>query len=171
VSKARQCTPKQLRFVEEYVIDLNGEASAKRAGYHPVYSHELLKKPWVREEIAKRQEKASQDTGVTPERVLQEISRIAFCDVREAFNADGTLKAIRTLPDDLARAVSAVEVKETRGKEKKGAVRKLRFWAKDRALQQLGQHFKLFTEVHEIRGAEELMRRLNAAKKRIGVRP
>lgn len=33
--KAKKLTPKQTRFVEEYLIDLNASAAAERAGYSP----------------------------------------------------------------------------------------------------------------------------------------
>jgi phage terminase small subunit len=33
MAKARPLTPKQQRFVAEYLLDLNGAAAARRAGY------------------------------------------------------------------------------------------------------------------------------------------
>ncbi len=156
-----KCGPKQLRFIEEYLVDLNGEAAAGRAGYNRQYGRELLRKPTVKAEIAKRQEAAAENTGLTPERVLEELAAIAFADIRDAFNAEGNLKPVKDLPGHLVASI------EVRGKGT-STITKLRLWPKTQSLRDLGQHFKLFTEVHEIRGAEDLARRLNAAKKRIG---
>lgn len=59
-------TPKQKRFVEEYVIDCNATQAAIRAGYSPktAYSigQENLKKPEVMKAIAEKQKKVSEKT-------------------------------------------------------------------------------------------------------------
>nr|DAX08569.1 MAG TPA: Terminase small subunit [Caudoviricetes sp.] len=59
-------TPKQKRFVEEYVIDCNATQAAIRAGYSPktAYSigQENLKKPEVMKAIAEKQKKVSERT-------------------------------------------------------------------------------------------------------------
>jgi phage terminase small subunit len=67
-------TPKQQRFVDEYLIDLNATQAAIRAGYAPkaayATGHENLKKPQIASEIARRQDVRSQQVGVTAEMVL-----------------------------------------------------------------------------------------------------
>lgn len=59
-------TPKQKRFVEEYVIDCNATQAAIRAGYSPktAYSigQENLKKPEVMKAITEKQKKVSEKT-------------------------------------------------------------------------------------------------------------
>lgn len=59
-------TPKQKRFVEEYVIDCNATQAAIRAGYSPktAYSigQENLKKTEVMKAIAEKQKKVSEKT-------------------------------------------------------------------------------------------------------------
>ena len=58
--KVNGLTQKQMRFVEEYLVDFNGGQAAVRAGYKArfetayVTAHELLKNPLVREAIDKR---------------------------------------------------------------------------------------------------------------------
>ncbi len=37
----RPMTPRQRRFVEEYLVDLNATQAAKRAGYNPGWGREL----------------------------------------------------------------------------------------------------------------------------------
>lgn len=59
-------TPKQKRFVEEYLVDCNATQAAIRAGYSPktAYSigQENLKKPEVMKAIAEKQKKVSEKT-------------------------------------------------------------------------------------------------------------
>ena len=68
-------TPKQQRFVDEYLIDLNATQAAIRAGYSEktAYSvgHENLKKPEIQKAIEEAQEKLSNKAQVTVEMVVQ----------------------------------------------------------------------------------------------------
>ena len=68
-------TPKQQRFVEEYLIDLNATQAAIRAGYSEKTAQEIgsenLSKPMIAKAIAEAQEKLSNKTQVTVEMVVQ----------------------------------------------------------------------------------------------------
>ena len=68
-------TPKQQRFVEEYLIDLNAPQAAIRAGYSPRTANEQgaqnLAKLSISEAIAEAQEKLSNKAQVTVEMVVQ----------------------------------------------------------------------------------------------------
>ena len=68
-------TPKQQRFVEEYLIDLNATQSAIRAGYSAKTAQEIgsenLSKPMVAKAITEAQEKLSNKAQVTVEMVVQ----------------------------------------------------------------------------------------------------
>lgn len=81
-------TAKQERFVAEYLVDLNATQAAIRAGYsaktaHSV-GHENLKKPEIAKAIQEAQAKRSDRTEITQDRVLQELARIGFADIRKA---------------------------------------------------------------------------------------
>lgn len=70
-------TPKKRRFVEEYLVDLNGAAAAVRAGYKPsaakfTASHLLAEGP-VQAEVARLQSQRAEKTAVTAERVLEHL--------------------------------------------------------------------------------------------------
>ena len=68
-------TPKQQRFVEEYLIDLNATQAAIRSGYSEKTAQEIgsenLSKPMVAKAIAEAQEKLSNKAQVTVEMVVQ----------------------------------------------------------------------------------------------------
>ena len=73
---------KQRRFAEEYVVDLNVTAAAKRAGYSEktahVIGHKLLKIAKVAALVEKAQAKLSRRTEISADRVLQELASIGF---------------------------------------------------------------------------------------------
>lgn len=120
-SGAVNLTAKQQRFVDEYLIDLNATAAYKRAGYKATgHSAEsaaarLLSNVEVAKAIAQAQEKRQERTFITADRVLQELARIAFFDIRKLYNADGSLKGMHELDDDAAAVLAGVDVVEMQG--------------------------------------------------------
>jgi len=77
---------RQSRFVDEYLIDLDGKHAAIRAGYAPSdaknQAYRLLRTPEIADAIHAAMAERSRRTGITPERVLEELARIAFADWR-----------------------------------------------------------------------------------------
>lgn len=70
-------TPKQERFVREYLVDLNATQAAIRAGYsektaHAI-GHENLSKPEIAAAIAKGREKAAEQAGISQQWVLDRL--------------------------------------------------------------------------------------------------
>jgi len=89
-------TPKQERFVEEYLVDLNATQAAIRAGYSEqtarVIGHENLTKPDIQKAITAAREKQQRRVEITADRVLEEYAKIAFFDPRKLFTAGGGIK-------------------------------------------------------------------------------
>lgn len=114
-------TDKQRRFVEEYLVDLNATEAAKRAGYSKktAYSvgHENLKKPEIAAALTEAKQKRSENTEITAERVLTEVARLGFADIRKIFTDSGQLRSIDTLDDETAAAVQSVKVVTRLGAE------------------------------------------------------
>src|SRR5262249_55183249 len=85
MSKLDNLTPKQRRFVEEYLIDLNATQAAIRAGYSKTSAHDIgwenLRRPVVAGEIARLQSEKAQKTGLNADTVLDELSRIGFSNM------------------------------------------------------------------------------------------
>lgn len=81
-------TAKQGRFVEEYLIDLNATQAAIRAGYSEKTARSqgqrLLTNVDIEAAISAAQAKRSERTGITQDRVMQELARIGFADIRKA---------------------------------------------------------------------------------------
>ena len=142
-------TPKQERFVQEYLIDLNATQAAIRAGYSSkradAIGYENLRKPEIQNAISKAQDKRSARTEVSQDRVVKEIARIAFADPRKIFKCgpDGvTLLDSGDLTDDEAAAIS--EVSETTTES--GGNIKAKLLDKLKALELLCRHLGMFTE-------------------------
>ena len=144
----------QKRFAEEYVIDLNGAAAYSRAGYRAKNENSaaagastLLRNPNVAAYVQALTARRSHSTGITAERVLQELARLAFSDVRSVmtFSTGGVkLKASDELDDDAAAAIS--EVSETRGEFNSST--KVKMHNKVQALKLLAQHTGLLGDLN-----------------------
>lgn len=135
-------TDKRKRFVEEYLVDSNATAAAKRAGYSPRTAHEigrqLLLDPVVAAAVAVKQETVAERLGITAERVLRERARLAFYDPRNLRDKEGRLLQLHELDEDTARAV--VEYDDT------GLGRKIKLASKDRSLSALERHLGLYAD-------------------------
>lgn len=141
--EGKKLTPKQLRFVDEYLIDLNATQAAIRSGYSKrtagSQGFDLLKKPEVVSALeAKRKELASK-AGITRERILEEMASLAFSDLRGIFDEDGALRPIHTLTAGQAAAISSIEV-EGPTKRNPNWVTKVKLWDKGKQLENLLKH-------------------------------
>lgn len=118
---SNKLNPKQQRFVDEYLIDLNATAAYKRAGYQAkgksaeAASSRLLSLGKVARAIQDGMKKRSERTYITQDRVLLELSRIAFFDVRRLYRDDGSLKPPHELDDDAAAVLAGIDVVEMQG--------------------------------------------------------
>lgn len=85
---AKGLTGKRKLFVQEYLIDLNATQAAIRAGYSEktAYSQgqRLLKDVEIQSAISEAMQKRSERTEITQDRVLQELAKIGFADIRKA---------------------------------------------------------------------------------------
>lgn len=178
-------TPKQQQFVAEYLVDRNATQAAIRSGYSEATAKSIgsenLTKPAILAAVCEGLQKLLAAPLSEAERVIQEAARLAFSDIRKVFDEHGNLINIKELGDDIAPAVSSVEVTERRGGKDTGVetTRKLRLWDKTAGLNILAKYHKLLTEKVELSGSvkvaqaeiaessdEELLARLEALAKR-----
>ena len=148
---------KQLRFVDEYLVDLNATQAARRAGYSQRTAKSsgsrLLKNPAIAHAVAQRQARIANHLFVTAERVVLEYARLAFADMRDylrfAENGD-VLLDWSAMPDDATKAI--VEVTQDVYNEGRGSARrevkrtKFKLHDKRGALDALARHLGLFRE-------------------------
>lgn len=167
-------SPKQQRFVEEYLIDLNATQSAIRAGYSKKTAGsvggENLQKPEIAAAIRSAQLERAGRTGITQDRVLKELARIGFADIRHLFTWNEERAAYvpsRDLTEDQAAVVSAVKARTRRFTNDSGETEttielELKTYDKLSALEKIGKHLGMFTErVDVTSGGEKIVVRMN----------
>jgi len=147
-------TAKQKKFIEEYLIDLNATQAAIRAGYSPNTAQEqssrLLSNVMVKNEIDKAMAERSRRTGISQDRVLRELAKIAFVNPNDVINfSDATVKM--TSEENLA-AIASVKVKKIPGEYGDATEREVKLYDKLRALDLLGRHLGMFKDKIEING-------------------
>jgi phage terminase small subunit len=107
-------TPKQERFVEEYLVDLNATQAAIRAGYSAKTAEQqgsrLLSNVQVSKAVQAKRAALSEKTGITIERTARELAALAFANVKALVHSDGTPKAIHELTDEEARGLTGLDV-------------------------------------------------------------
>lgn len=133
-------TPKQERFAQEYLVDLNATQAAIRAGYSErtakVIGHENLTKPDVQAAIQAAMDKRSERTEITADYVLSTIrSTVERC--RQAvpvLDRQGKPVMVQTEAGEIAPAYAFEPMAVLKGAEL------------------LGKHLKLFTDKLEHSG-------------------
>jgi phage terminase small subunit len=164
--------PTRELFLRLYVAQgcQNAAKAYVEAGYSPngakQSAHQVLKDPAVRARLEILLRKQLTKVDITADRVMLELGRRAFSDIREIFDADGNLLPLTDLPDDAAAAIDGIEiVQEAAGGAKTVKVRRS---GKDAALGLLARHFKIAGhEIDESIGkALAFAERLAAARER-----
>jgi phage terminase small subunit len=164
-------TPKQERFVAEYLIDLNATQAAIRAGYSSrsanIDGPRLLSNASVAAAVEKGKAEQLKEAGLSAARVLEEWRRLAFTDARSFWDDHGNLKPFSELTAEQGSALAGFEAVIKNAKAGDGitdTIHKIKLWDKVRVLESLGKHFGLLTERLEHRG-EVLFRWQTPAEK------
>ena len=109
----QQLTERHKLFIEAYLKDPNATSAAKQAGYAESSAHirgcELLKHSLVAAEIARRRAPIAKKSELTAERVMQELSNIAFFDPASMYDESGNLLSINEMPEETRRAIAGIE--------------------------------------------------------------
>ena len=148
-------TEKQKRFVQEYLVDLNATAAAKRAGYSEKSASriavELLNKTQVSAEIQKQQAKRQKRVEITQEKVLEELAAIAFANGADfaTVNQNGIVRITPTseLPEEKRKAIASIK-EGANGTE-------IKTYDKVRALELLGKHLGVFDSNNGVAAEQE----------------
>lgn len=145
VSRRKRLTPKQKRFVEEYLVDLNATRAAKTSGYAEKTAYRIgfenLRKPQIQAAVQRRQAELSEKTQITQERVLEEEAAIAFSNITDLFDEDGNIIETHKLPEPIRYALSSIEVKDLPDGSRKY---KFRLWDKGRALERISKYLGMY---------------------------
>lgn len=172
---------KQQRFVDEYLIDLNATKAYARVYGVPIKTADangprLLGNARVASAIAHAAEERAKNAGVTVERVLKELIRMAWVDIGDAFDENGALKSIHEIPEDVRRAIVSIEVDELwewegSGEDRKrvqiGETKKVKFADKKGSNELLGKYLKMFVDRLEHGLSDDMAELLREARERL----
>jgi phage terminase small subunit len=167
--KTETLTAKEQAFCEEYLVDLSKTAAYLRAGYKPGRSNDdtstraarVYRKPQVLSEIEARMAERSKQTGITAERVVRELAKVAFASMRSfiTIDSDGQpqINLTRT-PDDELDALVEVTIETVLERQGSGdeatvaTIRKSRIKLHDklRALHALAKHTGVYDKNRQV---------------------
>lgn len=137
--------PKQARFVEEYLLDLNATQAASRAGYMQPQTQgpRLLQNVAVQAALAKAQAKRAERVQIDADWVLKRLSLEVEADLADLYNQDGSLKPVKDWPLIWRQGlVSGLDVvtEQTNGEEFPAIVRKVKLSDRLKRLELIGKH-------------------------------
>lgn len=151
-------TAKQQRFVDEYLIDLNATRAAIRAGYSPSTANEqgarLLVNVSISSAISQAMAHRSRRTGITQDRVLRELAKIAFVNANDVIDPDSATVRQNAEEEDLS-CIQSVKVKTSESDTGSSSEREIKLADKLRALELLGKHLGLFDKRDQSAGTGE----------------
>lgn len=111
-------TDRQMLFVAEYLIDMDGTRAARMLGYkNPAQTASSLldkrKNPHIARAIAEEMEKKKEYCRVEARDVVNELAKIAFFNHKKLLGEDGLPLDLKDLPDDVAAAIQDLEISYT----------------------------------------------------------
>ena len=153
MGKNGKLTAKRVKFIQEYLVDMNATQAAIRSGYSAkradAIGYDLLRITEVQEALAIARQELSAKTGVTPEKVIEGFARGAFFDLADLYDKNGYLKNVHEIPEKARVALAGIEVEELfegRGESREhiGRVRKVKLSSRHQNLDSLAKHFGLY---------------------------
>lgn len=163
-------TPKQWRFVNEYLVDFNGKQAACRAGYAKrsaaSSASRLLAQPEVIQGIRLRQSEQERRHLVTQEAVVKELAAVGFASLKDVCSwNDGHLAMVDSHELTDAQAASIAEITET--VTSRGGTVRVKQHSKLKALEMLAKHVGLYEPQVEMREGQDLEELSPVLKKRL----
>lgn len=162
-------TDKQLMFIQEYPIDLNGKKAAIRAGYSPKTAAKtaclLLANPKIEEALHQVMAERAKRLQITADRVLEEYAKIGFADIKDFLSFE--TKEVLAGHDEKGNPVldykTIVELKPSGQVEgrvisevsiSRDGTLKFKLHDKKGALDMIGKHLGMFIDKHEHTGKD-----------------
>lgn len=151
-------TAQQREFVHHYMINgQNGKQAAISAGYSKrsaeATASRLLRHDNVSKAILNIQQLAWEKMELTEEKVIQELAKVAFSDMRDLFNENDRLLKPSEWNDQLAAVISAVDTVITGGDDPDTVI-KIKTNPKIAALKELSEIMKMKVKLHEHTGKD-----------------
>jgi len=146
----------EVRFCRELMVDFKPLQALARARVNGVKGKAakdtlvltILNKPQAQTYIAHLKAEMEMQTGVTPERILDEVRIIAFQNVRDILKTEGQNVVMRDLEDMVntgqIRKIKISKIKTADGEDTAGQIIEIECYDKLKALELLGKQEGLF---------------------------
>ena len=139
-----------LPFISAYISTNNITEASRQAGIARSTATRWLKSPEVRQMLIDQRNAVSIRVDVTAMAVLQELKGLAFSNIEDYVNQDGTLKKISDMPNTGAIQELSVTDKVNHQGQKERTVR-IKLVDKLTALKQISDNLNLFANNQTIR--------------------
>lgn len=167
-------TPKQSRFVDEYLIDLNGTQAAIRAGYARSGARtegaRLLANADIQAEVDIAKADRAKRTGINATWVLDRLRDEIEADLADLYDENGALVPVAEWPLIWRTGlIVGVETDELEvGGMRMGSVRKIKQSDRIKRLELIGRHVgvQAFKDVVDVSVTDGLADRVQRAKDR-----
>lgn len=166
-------TPKQQRFVDEYLIDLNATQAAVRAGYSERTANQqgprLLENGDISAAIDAAKVERSNFTGTDAEWVLRRLVAEAEADLADIYNENGSIKPLHEWPpiwrQGLVAGIKHQELRDSDGNRTGEFVVDIKISDRVRRLELIGKHIRVnaFQEQVAVSGLDGLADRIRRA--------
>jgi phage terminase small subunit len=135
-------------FIREYLATDSATGAARAAGYAEKAcksaGSKMLKRPEVRKALDEYRAAKAAQFELRADDVLRELSAIVHVDPRLIIAKDGSLLPIPSWPENIARAISGVEVTTKKVGDEHLEVLKVKFSDKNSAIEKAMRHLGLF---------------------------
>lgn len=156
-----ELNPRQIRFCQEYIVDLNATQAYIRAGYEAVSadsnSIRLLRgNDRVKAYIAQLQEERAIRTRITADSVLVTLDAMRRTTVKDLFEDGDRMRRISDLTDEAAMSIAGIKFTQTRSPSSDTEnpqyddVIDVKMVDRKGVTELLGKHLNLFTDRKEI---------------------
>lgn len=153
-------------FVAEFLVDLHPARAAGAAGYERGSASGLMRRPKIIAAVKTAMERRMLRLRITQDRVLTELSKLAFSSLTDVVDVQGNVVTVKDLDSIPAEKRAAIkEVTETRGPN--GTTIKVVMHDKNAPLTQLGRHLGLFSDKLKIEDTTSAAETMKRARERV----
>lgn len=150
---------RQERFVDEYLVDLDGRAAALRCGMSPGWGKLQLSLPPVQRSVQRNLAQRSARTQLSQDQVVQEVALLSHSRIDHyQVSQSGDVTLAPGAPEGAMAAIQSIKRRyTTRVEPRTGATIttvdvELKLWDKPGALKMVGRHVGLFPDRVELTG-------------------
>lgn len=140
-------TPMQQLFIEQYMLHRSARRAATEAGYSDVdnMGWRLLQNKKIVDEINRRKEAQRRRNELLEDEVLQELAKIAFVDITDIADFNGTALVVKHI-DDIPEHVRPAIKRVTQTSGKYGDNITVELHDKIAALEKLGKYLSMWVD-------------------------